>query len=210
MNLSEACRALGVSRSGYHDHRRKPLRPRRQQDLLLAAAIREAFHASRHTYGSSPRLVIALRQRHQRHGKNRVARLLRQQGQRVRPKRRFTRRFTPRTTQADKASSPWPNLLRERSAPTGPNQIWVTDITYLPTGEGWLYLAAEMDLYSRRILGWETSPSLATDLPALCRPVPCSGRWPSAGASILAACSITATAAANIPASASTTSSRSI
>lgn len=161
MNLTEACLALEVSRSGYHDHLRKPRRKRRQQDQMLACTLDEVFALSRQTYGC-PRLVAALRQRGLRHGKNRVRRLMREQALHVRQKRRFV----PRTTQPDKTSHPSPNLLGARPAPTRPNQAWVTDITYLPTGEGWLYVAAEMDLYSRRIIGWDSGPSLATELPS--------------------------------------------
>jgi putative transposase len=161
MNLTEVCLALEVSRSGYYDHLSKPWRKRRQQDQALAGVLSEEFALSRQTYGS-PRLVIALRQRGLRHGKNRVLRLMREQDLHVRQKRRFV----PRTTQADKASHPSPNLLDAYPSPTRPNQAWVTDITYLSTGEGWLYVAAEMDLYSRRIIGWDAGPSLATELPA--------------------------------------------
>jgi transposase InsO family protein len=160
MNLCLACQALGVSRSGYHAHLHKPERPRRRQDALLAAEIREAFTASRRTYGS-PRLVHCLRAKGLHHGKNRIARLMREQHLCVRQKRRFV----PRTTVADKTSPVAPNHLLQRAAPTRPDEVWVTDITYLPTGEGWLYLAAEMDLCSRRILGWSTHETLATELP---------------------------------------------
>lgn len=160
MNLSEACQALSVSRSGYHAHLHKHERPRRRQDAQLATELREAFNASRHTYGS-PRLVHCLRARGLHHGKNRITRIMREQHLRVRQKRRFV----PRTTIADKTSPVAPNHLLKRPAPTQPNQVWVTDITYLPTGEGWLYLAAEMDLCSRRILGWNTHETLATELP---------------------------------------------
>lgn len=160
MNLSLACQALGVSRSGYHAHLRKHARPRRRQDAQLATEIRAAFTASRRTYGS-PRLVHCLRARGLQHGKNRIARIMREQGLCVRQKRRFV----PRTTIADKTSPVAPNHLLKRPAPTRPNQVWVTDITYLPTREGWLYLAAEMDLCSRRILGWSTREDLATALP---------------------------------------------
>ena len=160
MNLSFACQALNVSRSGYHAHLRKHQRPRRRQDALLAAEIRAAFTASRSTYGA-PRLVHALRAKGLRHGINRVARLMREQHLRVRQKRRFV----PRTTLTDKTSPVAPNLLLKRPAPTRPDEVWVSDITYLPTREGWLYLAAEMDLCSRRILGWSTLDTLATALP---------------------------------------------
>lgn len=161
MNLSLACQALSVSRSGYHAHLRKPQRPRRRQDAQLAVEICAAFTASRRTYGS-PRLVHCLRARGLHHGKNRIARLMREQHLCVRQKRRFV----PRTTTADKTSPVAPNHLRQRPAPTQPNEVWVTDITYLPTREGWLYLAAEMDLCSRRILGWSTHQTLATELPS--------------------------------------------
>lgn len=160
MNLSHACQALGVSRSGYHAHLHKHQRPRRRQDAQLANEIRAAFATSRSTYGS-PRLVHALRDKGLNHGKNRIAKIMREQHLRVHQKRRFV----PRTTVADKTSPVAPNHLLQRPAPTRPNEVWVTDITYLPTCEGWLYLAAEMDLCSRRILGWSTHERLATELP---------------------------------------------
>lgn len=160
MNLSLACRTLSVSRSGYHGHLRKPLLPRRRQDAQLASEIHSAFTASRQTYGS-PRLVHSLRGKGLRHGKNRIARIMREQHLRVRQKRRFV----PRTTTVDKTSPVAPNHLLKRATPKRPNEVWVTDITYLPTREGWLYLAAEMDLCSRRILGWSTLETLATELP---------------------------------------------
>lgn len=160
MNLSLACKTLGVSRSGYHAHLLKHQRPRRIRDAQLATEIRSTFTASRRTYGS-PRLVHCLRAKGLNHGKNRVARIMRQLHLCVLQKRRFV----PRTTLADKTSPVAPNLLLKRPAPTRPNEVWVTDITYLPTREGWLYLAAEMDLCSRRILGWSTLDSLATQLP---------------------------------------------
>jgi putative transposase len=160
MNLSLACQALSVSRSGYHAHLHKAQRPRRRQDAQLANEIRAAFTASRQTYGS-PRLVHCLRDKGLHHGKNRIARIMREQHLCVRQKRRFV----PRTTITDKTSPVAPNHLLLRPAPTRTNEVWVTDITYLPTREGWLYLAAEMDLYSRRILGWSTHETLATALP---------------------------------------------
>lgn len=176
MSLAKACRALGVSRSGYHAHLRKQQRPRRRQDAQLATEIHAAFIASRATYGS-PRLVHALRAKGLRHGNNRIARLMREQHLRVRQKRRFV----PRTTVTDKTAATAPNHLLQRPAPNRLNEVWVTDITYLPTREGWLYLAAEMDLCSRRILGWSTREDLATELPsaALERALQAHGANPS-------------------------------
>jgi putative transposase len=159
MNLRAACRILEVSSAGYYAHQHKDQRPRRIQDAALTLKLSTAFAASRHTYGS-PRLMHALCQAGARHGKNRIARLMRQQGLRVRPKRRFV----PRTTLADKDAPVAPNRRLQRPAPTRLNEVWLTDITYLPTAEGFLYLAAEMDLCSRRILGWSTRHSLATKL----------------------------------------------
>jgi putative transposase len=160
MNLTEACATLELSRSGYHAHLRKPQGARHLQDLTIACELRLAFASSRCTYGS-PRLCQVLRRKGLRHGKNRIARLMRQQGLRVHQKRRFV----PRTTVTDKDSMPAANLLLKRAAPQHLNEVWLTDITYVPTGQGWLYLAAEMDLCSRRILGWSTHESLATLLP---------------------------------------------
>lgn len=160
LDLTAACETLEVSRSGYYAHQRKPQRPRRVQDTLVAGEVRDAFSKSRHTYGA-PRLCQALRRKGLRHGKNRIARLMRQQGLRVRQKRRFV----PRTTIAAKDALPAPNHLLERAAPQRLNEVWLTDITYIPTAEGWLYLAAEMDLCSRRIVGWSTHDNLATQLP---------------------------------------------
>jgi putative transposase len=160
MNIRQACQALAVSPAGYYAHQHKDQRPRRRQDAELSDQVSAAFTASRRTYGS-PRIMHALRQAGVRRSKNRIARIMRQDGLCVQQKRRFV----PRTTTADKASPVSPNLLLKRPTVTRLNEVWLTDITYLPTGEGWLYLAAELDLYSRRIIGWSTLESLATDLP---------------------------------------------
>jgi transposase InsO family protein len=159
MNVCDACAALGVSRSGYYAHRRKPQARRRAEDAELGPKVREAFVASRGNYGS-PRLVHALRRQGLRLGKTRIRRLMCEQGCQVPRKRRFV----PRTTVADENSPVAPNQLLEHPATSRIDEAWVTDITYLPTSEGWLYLAAEMDLHSRRILGWSTGTSLATEL----------------------------------------------
>lgn len=187
MNFAKACQVLGVSRSGYHAHLRKHEPPRRCQDAQLAIEIRAAFTASCSTYGS-PRLMHALCSKGLRHGNNRIARLMRELHLRVRQKSRFV----PRTTVADKTATAAPNHLLQRPVLKRLNKVWITDITYLPTREGWLYLAAEMDLCSRRILGWSTREDLATELShapwiVLCKSAPQSKP----------ACSITAAVAAN-------------
>lgn len=159
MNIREACHTLAISPAGYYAHQHKDRRQRRRQDATLGGQISAAFDASRRTYGS-PRIMHALRHAGARHGKNRIARLMRQQGLHVQQKRRFV----PRTTVADKTSPVSPNHLLKHPAVTRLNEVWLTDITYLPTGEGFLYLAAELDLCSRRIIGWSTHDSLATEL----------------------------------------------
>jgi putative transposase len=121
--------------------------------------IKPIFERSRQTYGS-PRLCAALRAQGERCGKNRINRLLRQNGLQVRQKRRFR----PRTTRSDNS---WPiaqNWLLKMPAPEHPNQVWLADITYIPTAEGWLFLAAEMDACSRKIAGWATREDLSSAL----------------------------------------------
>ena len=159
MNIREACHTLAVSPGGYYAHQHKDQRQRRVQDAVLSLKISTAFDASRRTYGS-PRIMHTLRHEGACHGKNRIARLMRSQGLQVQQKRRFV----PRTTMTDKDSPVSPNHLLQRPAATRLNEVWLTDITYLPTAEGFLYLAAELDLFSRRIIGWSTHTSLATEL----------------------------------------------
>jgi putative transposase len=160
LNLTEAAQALGLSRSAWYAHERKPQRARRREEAILRDEVRSAFAASRNTYGV-PRLRHALRAKGLHHGKNRLARLMREEGCVAKQKRRFV----PRTTVTDRKAAPAPNRLLGQPVPQRPDKVWLTDITYLPTGEGWLYLAAEMDACSRRILGWSTLESLDTQLP---------------------------------------------
>lgn len=162
--LRELCQTLGVSRSGYYAHHHKAQRPRRQKDRQLSLQIAAAFEQSRRTYGT-PRLVYELRAQGQSVGRRRIARLMRQQGLQARQKRRFV----PRTTQSAPHRTPAPNQLLNRPAPQQLNEVWVTDLTYLPTKEGWLYLSAQMDLQSahpglgrRRPHGNNPPPAFAT------------------------------------------------
>ena len=124
MDVAETARALDLSRSGFSAHARKPLRKRRSEDAVLGLEIERTFIAARRVYGS-PRILHALRQKGIRHGKNRIARLMRERGLCGRQKRRFV----PRTTIACKDSPVAPNHLLERPAPVRLNQIWLTDIT---------------------------------------------------------------------------------
>lgn len=160
--IDELCEAFGVSRSGYYAHLHKPEGLRRREDRTLRSQISAAFEQSRETYGT-PRLRAVLAQQEGTGvSRERIARLMREQG--LQPLQK--RAFIPRTTSADPAATAAPNLLLERPPATAPDQVWVSDITYIPTGEGWLYLAAVMDLHTRRILGWATAPHMRTELVA--------------------------------------------
>lgn len=142
------CRMLRVSRSGYYAWRTHPQSPRTQADRRLLVAMRAAFDASRHTYGS-PRLHRELRAQGRPDGRHRIARLMREHGLRGRRRRRFRT-----TTQSNHAHPVAANVLGRRFDTTAPNQAWVSDITYVWTLEGWLYLGVILDLYSRRVVGW--------------------------------------------------------
>ena len=153
------CALLGVAPSGYYRHRQRRPSPRQQADAALATQIAAAHAASRGAYGA-PRLVVDLQEAGTPISKRRCARLMRAQGLRGRKKHR--RR--PRTTDSRHAQPVAANLLAQRPAPTRPNQIWLTDITYLQTADGWLYLAAILDRWSRRIVGWACGPTLHASL----------------------------------------------
>lgn len=148
------CANLQVSPSGYYDweQRQATPGPRARQDRELAAQITAIQAQSRHTYGS-PRIVAALRANGHRHGRNRVARLMKHEGLCGRQKGRYR----VQTTESKHDHPIAPNRLAEAPKATAPNQLWVADITYIPTQAGWLYLAAILDLYSRKIVGWAMS-----------------------------------------------------
>lgn len=172
-SISALCRVFGVSRSGFYGHRKKQLRLRRQQDQQLRPMVKQAFEQSRQSYGS-PRITAQLASQGVRCGKNRVARLMREQGIRPRQKRKFRPPAAARSTPAPN----WPLLV---PAPDRPNQIWTSDITYIWTWEGWLYLAGHMDLFSRKIVGWAVSDSLETSLVLASLAMACSRRRPGRG-----------------------------
>jgi len=151
--------ALEVSVSGFYAHQHKPQGARRQQDQQLLRQIAPIFQESRSTYGS-PRIVVSLRALGQRCGKNRVARLMRQNQMRAKQKRRFV----PRTTQSDHALPIAPNWLAQVPAPARPDQVWVGDITCLDTAQGWVFLAVILDACSRKVVGWAMAASLETPL----------------------------------------------
>jgi len=155
------CRHLEVSTSGYYAWQKRRDYPglRALQDRALVQEIEQIHSRSRQTYGS-PRVVQELRKQGRRHGRNRVARLMQQQGLCGRQKRRYRLR----TTDSNHDQPIAPNRLAEAPKATAPNQLWVADITYIQTNQNWLYLAAIMDLYSRKIVGWAMSERLDTVL----------------------------------------------
>jgi len=153
------CELLGVSPSGYYGWRQKRPTKRQREDEALAAKIAAAHRASRKTYGA-PRIVEDLREEGIRTSKRRCTRLMRAQG--LRGKKKNRRR--PRTTDSSHAQPVAANVIAERPEPTGPNQAWRTDITYLKTAEGWLFLAAILDAWSRRVVGWACAPTLHASL----------------------------------------------
>ena len=155
------CAVLEVSPSGYYAWcvRRQHPGPRAQEEVLLARLVETLHVKSRKTYGA-PRLQADLRQLGRKHGRNRIARILRQKHLRGRPRKRFR----VRTTDSQHDQPVAPNRLAQQPPPTAPNQVWVGDITYIFTAQGWLFLAGILDLYSRRIVGWAMGPDLDTQL----------------------------------------------
>jgi len=155
------CLHLEVSASGYYDWQRRLSRPgqRATEDQVLAQEIGRIHARSRETYGA-PRVEKELRQKGRCHGRNRVARLMKEQGLCGRQKGRYR----VQTTHSNHDELIAPNRLAQAPKATAPNQLWVADITYIETKEGWLYLAAILDLYSRKIVGWAMSERIDTAL----------------------------------------------
>jgi len=158
-SVKELCNAMKLSRSGYQAwKKRKPGKRERENHRMVEAIKQVHEHRFKCAYGS-PRMTIELKNRDFDCSENRVARLMREAG--IRGKSR--RPFRPRTTRTDSKAKASPNELAKQDPPTQPGQQVVSDITYIPTREGWLYLTIVLDLFSRAILGWDLSDSLAAD-----------------------------------------------
>ena len=157
--LAEMCPVLEVSISGYRSWSRGGKANRRRlTDAQLLALIRAIDEELKGAYGS-PRMVLELRARGFAASKERVERLMREHGIRARHKRRFV------VTTDSKHKLPCAaNLLDRNFAPTAPNQVWTSDITYLWTDEGWLYLAIVLDLFNREVIGWSLKPRMTADI----------------------------------------------
>jgi transposase InsO family protein len=152
------CRVLTVARSGYYAWCRRPLGARAQQNQGLLTYIRTCYQASRGRYGS-PRIHQDLRAHGFRVGRHRVARLMRLHGLRSIRQRRTWRHAPGALPVVVRA-----NVLRRAFTASLPNEKWVADITYVPTRQGWLYLAVVLDLYSRRVVGWAMDEQQTTAL----------------------------------------------
>ena len=157
--VADLCATLDVTRSGYYAWQAAGPSAREQADAALLADV-QAIHAQHQKRYGAPRIRQELKKRGQRHGTKRIARLMRADGLRG----RCARRYVPRTTDSDHDQPIAPNRLAQAPAPSGPNQIWVSDFTYVQTDEGWLYVAVILDLWSRRVIGWNASVSLAAAL----------------------------------------------
>jgi putative transposase len=152
------CKALDVSPSGYYAWHQRPPSTQEMANQKLYERIEAVYEANYQVYGS-PRIYRELRKQNAICSENRVARLMRLRGLKAKQSKRFKT-----TTKPNKAHSAAPNLLRRDFETSNPNQKWLADITYIPTQEGWLYLAAVLDLYSRRIVGWAMSDRMTSDL----------------------------------------------
>lgn len=157
--VKSMCRMLGVSRSGYYAWRKRPASQRAQANERLLVRIREEYQLSRKTYGS-PRIHAALRKNGVTCSRKRVARLMRLDHLAA----RRARKRIPRTTQRNPEAIPAPNLLNQDFSSPAPDRKWVSDITSIDTAEGWLYLAAILDLFSRRVVGWAMDEHRETSL----------------------------------------------
>ena len=169
------CAVLEVSASGYYAWRGRPETARAIADRGLAADIRRVHADARSVYGS-PRVHAALRAEGLRVGVNRVARLMRHHGIRGRHKRR-----APRTTDSRHSLPLAPNLLDRQFTAPAPNRVWLADMTYIPTNEGWLYLAVVLDLFSRRVVGWAMRETMPQELTITALQMAITNRRPGSG-----------------------------
>ena len=152
------CRVLGIAPSGYYAWLQRSPSKKATQDSVLLTHVRASFRASRRRYGS-PRVHADLRAAGHRVARKRVARLMRQDGLRARPRRRFVR-----TTQSRHKLPIAPNVVARAFEVSAPNQVWVSDLTYLRTQTGFVYMAVVLDLFARRVVGWTVSENLDADI----------------------------------------------
>ena len=169
------CRVLGVSTSGFYAWAKRPEPERAKADARLALDVAAVHKRSRGRYGS-PRVHAELRARGVRVGRKRVARLMRENGLWARRRRRFRK-----TTDSRHVQPIAPNVLERDFEASAPNEVWVTDVTYVWTAEGWLYLAAIIDLFARRVVGWAASETNDTRLALAALAMASARRKPARG-----------------------------
>jgi len=169
------CEQLDVTRGGYYAWKKRQRSERTQQDEVLKAAIKTSHERSRGTYGS-PRIVDDLKEQGFEVGRRRVARLMREEGLTGTPVRPYKR-----TTDSKHNDDVADNLLERDFAVDAPNKAWATDITYVRTWEGWMYLAVVIDLFSRRVVGWATAAHMRTELALDALSMALGRRVPDAG-----------------------------
>ena len=157
--IAAMARVLGVSESGYHAWRSRPPSARAVEDKLLLKRVRTVHASSRETYGS-PRIHAELRATGSRHGRKRIARLMRAAALTGASRRR--KGVT--TTRRDKDARRAPDLVDRDFSAVGPDKLWVADITFVPTANGFMYLAVVLDAWSRKIVGWSMANHLRTEL----------------------------------------------
>jgi putative transposase len=157
--VSVMARVLGVSKAGFYAWLRRPASSHAQADAALLKRIRTVHATSRETYGA-PRVHAELRTEGERHGRKRIARLMHDAGL-VGASRR---RHGPTTTRRDKEARPAPDLVDRNFTADGPDQLWVADITFVPTAAGFLFLAVVLDAWSRKIVGWAMANHLRAEL----------------------------------------------
>jgi putative transposase len=174
-SVADLCRVLGVSRAGFYAARERPPSKRALEDKRIVEAIREIHAESRGTYGA-PRVRAMLARRGIRVGQKRVARLMRSEDLSG-----LVRRKKGRTTIRVPGVATAPDLVRREWNPSEPNRLWVADITYCRTWEGWLYLAAVLDCYSRRCVGWSIRDDLRAELVTDAVAMAIAGRRPKPG-----------------------------
>jgi len=174
--IQRMCRVLGVGRSGYYAWCSRSASQRLQEDEVLLVKIQKEHQISRGTYGS-PRIHAALQKQGVKCSKKRVARLMRLH--KLTGRKRQKRR--PVTTQCDPSAMPAPNLLNQEFYASAPDQKWVSDITYIETTEGWLYLASILDLFSRKVVGWAMADHMEVSLVEDALKMALQQRQPEAG-----------------------------
>jgi transposase InsO family protein len=174
--IQRMCRVLGVGRSGYYAWCWRPASQRIQEDEVLLVKIQQEYQISRGTYGS-PRIHAALQKQGVKCSQKRVARLMRLH--KITGQQRRKRR--PVTTQRDPGAIPAPNLLNQEFYASAPDQKWVSDITYIETAEGWLYLASVLDLFSRKVVGWAMAEHMEASLVEDALKMALQQRQPEAG-----------------------------